>query len=189
MKYIILSIIFITLSGCSSNPSFIPTHSVGCVSLDKLNNSHTPVDIYPGYAECVIENNIDDSARLFMLAGAYGRYDIYRVTDRSAHQSVRVLLMMAREEVKRDLNEETITTYTKKLKERLQGNKEFKDNLCTQIFEFGHPEYHPAYMIQHGINAAINALNMTNNSSINTDIDPDSLWKQAVTDYMRCTNL
>ncbi len=156
-------------------------YAIGCVPLTKLTNRHTPADIYPAFAKCIEENNLEDGARLFFLAGTYGRFDILRVTDKSAHQAIPALQFMSF----RNINKDKRKTFMRKLKkEIIKNNYKEKSKICTEIKEFGYPKYYPSYMVQHGLNA----FQSKNDNAIKYDFDAEYIWEQSLNGYMHCNN-
>ena len=69
------------------------THDLGCIAIEQVSNKYTPADLYKAYGRCVQANDFDKAITLFIIAGAYGHFDQMRVTDVSAHQAVKVLIM------------------------------------------------------------------------------------------------
>lgn len=154
---------------------------VGCVPLTTLNNKYTPADIYPAFAKCVEENNLVNGARLFFLAGTYGRFDILRVTDRSARQAIPALQATSF----RNINKAKRNAFMRKLKkEMVKNNQKEKLKICTELKEFGYPQYYPSYMIQHGLNA----FQPKNDNTIKDNFDAEDAWEKSLNGYMHCNN-
>lgn len=155
---------------------------VACVPLDQIENKYTPADLYPGFIQCVKEDNMKNGARLFFLAGTYGRFDSLRVVDRTAHQATSALLYINY----RKIEKETVNNFMKKLKTKiLANNSEELKKMCLEIKEFGPPDYYPRYMVQHGMKA----LDKNNDNPLVDDFDVDEGWIAALTGYMHCKNL
>lgn len=150
-----------------------------CVEISEITNEHNPADILHGMEKCIEQKDFRKAARLFAIAGVYGRYDSYRVKDKSAHQALIVLqqsvLMNISEEDKNNIIAELTQTIEK-------DSKEIKE-VCQEIQKIGIPKYYPKYMIQHGIQAFTN----TEEDGINKDFNSEESWKLALESYLHCS--
>lgn len=156
------------------------TKPVGCVTLDKLDNTYTPADLYPGMAKCLEMSEYKKAAYLFAIAGVFGRFDVYRVSDRTAHQATRVLLI----QTFGTLSMEKKQAFRKVLHGMFNKGSASLKSTCAQIDKIGHPTYYPAYMIQHGMNA------FTGNAkqdALVKDFDAKQAWRKALESYMHCS--
>src|SRR5690349_21994397 len=70
--------------------SFAP---LGCVGIADLSNRNTPADITPAVRKCIDAGDYVRAADMFAVAGVYGRFDMLRVSDTTAHQALIVLQM------------------------------------------------------------------------------------------------
>lgn len=61
-------------------------YDLGCVGAEKLENKHTPSDLFKALIKCTEQEKYKEGAFLFALGGVYGRFDSLRVTDQTAHQ-------------------------------------------------------------------------------------------------------
>lgn len=154
------------------------THDIGCASSSKLINKYTPADLYRGLAACIQNNNFKDGAFLFAIAGVYGRFDTFRVADKSAHQAISVLQM------------NTLTTLDKAKRDSLSAEvKKFASDpaklqtTCNKIRKIGSPDYHPRYMIQHGMSAFTGGA--ANNGLIE-NFNVKDAWEKALDSYLHC---
>ena len=93
------------------------------------------------------------SAQLFLLARIYGSYDISRVADSTSYQIIGILVKNSFKSmgenagsIEHEINNELI--------KKPETFKEF----CKIVKNIGKPNYHPTYMINHGMNAMQNGL-------------------------------
>ncbi|MEL7797677.1 hypothetical protein V6D52_14175 [Idiomarina loihiensis] len=123
-------------------------HDVGCIKYIEAKNIYTPADLFKSSAACANQNNVKDAARLFLLARIYGSYDIKRVSDSSAHQGIMVLVQNTFADMGENAN-----SVEQEINENLIGkDKEFSE-FCRVVKSIGKPNYHPQYMISHGMGA------------------------------------
>ena len=122
---------------------------LGCVDIDSISNIHNPVDLYSGFTQCLEVNNYEVAVQLFVLAEAYGRFDILRVKDETAHQALQVIQIHAFSSLSQNQKDSLRVIMEQEYE---QGSQNLKNN-CTKIREIGPPSYHPTYMIQHGLAA------------------------------------
>lgn len=150
---------------------------IGCIDSTMASNTYTPADLYQGVAACVSADDLESGAVLYALAGAYGRFDTLRVTDRSAHQAIPVLQMQALGTLPKeraDRFRKTIMTMTED-PARLQA-------LCIEIRRIGSPDYVPRYMVQHGMGA----FSANGGSGLDEAFDATAGWEQALSSYLHC---
>ena len=148
-----------------------------CVDLSEVTNEHNPADILNGMKKCMELKDYKNVARLFAIAGVYGKYDTYRVKDESAHQAIFVL----QQNIILNFNE----AEQKSLMESL--NKELADpislnEICQAIRKIGPPKYYPKYMVQHGIQA----FTENNGNGLIEEFNSDESWNLALKSYLHC---
>ena len=147
-----------------------------CVEISEITNEHNPADILHGMGKCIEQKDFGKAARLFAIAGVYGKYDSYRVKDKSAHQALIVL----QQNILMDISEDDKNNMIAELKKTLEkGSSELK-NVCQEIQKVGIPKYHPKYMIQHGIQAFIE----TDGNGLVEDVNSKESWKLALESYL-----
>ncbi|MDG6882426.1 Uncharacterised protein [Phocoenobacter uteri] len=148
---------------------------IGCISIDELKNTHTPADIFTGVQECVLKEDYAKAVDLYFVARTYGYFDTKRVTDKSSHQAVRVLLINTFSNIDGIKRE--------KMSQNLKAS--FKENslLCNKLEKIGKPNYYPRYMIQHGLNAF---LGNADKSPLASPFDADKEWKASLQEYLKC---
>lgn len=156
-------------------------NDIGCVGAPKLNNTYTPADLYRGLTKCIEAANYRDGVLMFALAGAYGRFDTFRVTDGTAHQAVMALQMKyigAQPEDKQAAFKQNLV--------KTLGNPEGMAATCKQIAQIGAPNYYPSYMIQHGMGAFTKS---GADSTLAAGFDAREAWKKARDTYLHCPDL
>jgi len=147
-----------------------------CVDLSEVTNEHNPADILHGMRKCIELKDYKNAASLFAIAGVYGRYDTYRVKDKSAHQALLVL----QQNVTLDLNEEDKKYLMEHIKELMEPSS--LNAICQAIRKIGPPNYHPRYMIQHSITAFLE----NEDNGLNEIFDSEESWKLTLKNYLRC---
>lgn len=80
-------------AGLQAAGQLSPTHELGCLSLDQIKPIYTGADLYHAIRECLDKDEFDPAAQLFALAGAYGRFDIQRITDKTVSGGLTILMM------------------------------------------------------------------------------------------------
>lgn len=151
---------------------------LACVSLAEVTNENNPADILTGMGKCIALQEYKNAARLFAIAGVYGRFDIYRVKDKSAHQALLVLqqtILMNLEEKERDALVDV-------LKKEFEPSSTNLKEICQAIRKIGAPKYYPKYMIQHGISAFTDAQG----DGLVENFDSAASWEKALKDYLHC---
>ena len=155
------------------------TKPVGCVTLDKLDNTFTPADLYPAVASCIRQGDYDNGAQLFAIAGVFGRFDVYRVADKTSHQGLRVLLI----NTFGPLDFEKKQAFQKTLQIQFKKDSKSLRNICNKIDKIGHPGYYPKYMIMHGMNAI---TGNPNKDVMVKDFNAKHAWMSALDTYLHC---
>ena len=149
-----------------------------CVEISEITNKHNPADILNGMERCIKKKEFDKAAKLFAIAGVYGKYDSYRVKDKSAHQALLVL----QQKVLLNVNEDEKNNVIASLKKVLKKGSEELNQVCQEIRKVGAPKYHPKYMIQHGIQAFIKK----DGNGLTENFKSGESWKLALKSYLHC---
>jgi TPR repeat protein len=161
--------------------------SIGCIGRDGLNGQLTPIELYKDVASCIDQQKYDEGLFLSALAGAYGRFDILRVKDATAHDVAYLLPEM----YLKPLDQTKVAAFRERVKQ-MNGNDSLKAKYCSDLESMSPPAYFPTYMISHGLAAYWNALGAplpgTNpgNNPLVSPFDAAKAWKQAVDDYLQC---
>ncbi|WP_461587785.1 hypothetical protein [Winogradskyella sp.] len=154
------------------------TKPCDCVEISEITNAHNPADILHGMGKCIEEKEFYKAARLFAIAGVYGKFDSYRVKDKSAHKALYVLQQNTMLKVAEEDKNVLIAELQKTLKEESEELKE----VCKAIRAIGMPNYHPTYMIQHGMQAFL----QTEGDGLVEDFDAEASWQLALSTYLHC---
>lgn len=154
--------------------SFSP---IGCVDLAGVESTQTPADLYPAVRLCIDGDDLDRGARLFALAGVYGRFDMMRVRDESAHQAIAAL----QRENLGSLSSERAQAFQHHLAEKFAAASDALRELCEEIERVGPPRYEPIYMVQHGMEA----FGQPGEGRSRTT-DPAAGWDEALSGYLGC---
>ena len=154
------------------------TKPISCRSLDGLDNTYTPADLFPGARDCIAHDRYAEAAELSALAGIYAAFDASRVTDQSAGQAGKVLIMTTLGSVadtKRKLFENAVVG--------LHSDPKALGRLCERIRKIGYPSYYPEYMIMHGIRAFTGD---PHKDALKSQLDPKATWIGLQTSYLNC---
>jgi hypothetical protein len=154
------------------------TKPISCRSLGGLDNTFTPADLYPGVKDCVDQDRYAEATDLAALAGIYGAFDASRVTDESAGQASKVLIMTTLGSVadsKRKLFQNAVLG--------MHSDPKALSRLCGRIRKIGFPRYYPKYMIMHGIRAFTGD---PNKDALKSQFDPKATWIALQTSYLNC---
>lgn len=151
------------------------TKPLSCVSLAEVTADHNPVDLIAGVAKCIEEKSYSQAADLYTTAMTYGYYDTLRVSDQTAHQALMVTRMNAFAQAKQaDLVA---------LQDAIAARLEVPE-LCQQLTALGAPQYHPDYMIQHGMEA-FSAMPEEKGGLV-ADFDAAAAWRHALQTVPKC---
>lgn len=121
----------------------------GCIELSEVTNQNNPADILAGMKKCIELKQFDKAARMFAISGVYGKYDSYRVKDKTAHQALLVL----QQDILLKIDESDKKNLIDHLQNELKSGSKELNAICEAIQKIGAPKYFPKYMIQHGIQA------------------------------------
>lgn len=148
-----------------------------CIGLEAARPTYNPVDLYRAARVCIQAGRFDPAVRLFLLANVFGRYDMLRVADSTAHQAITVARMSIFGDLPKDAGDAFQTTAKAMIEDPQQ-----QAQLCTRFRRIGPPTYHPRYMIQHGMGAFMGGQG----NGLVKDFDPAAAWAKVLGDYMHC---
>lgn len=148
-----------------------PKNDVGCIKFGEVRNFYTPADLFKSSVACANTGNAKDAARLFLFARIYGSYDMARVSDISAHQSIIVLIQHAFSAMGTYAN-----SVEKEINDNLIGKPEEFSEFCGVIKKIGKPNYHPQYMINHGMDA----FTGTKGDGLIENFNEEQVWLQTL---------
>lgn len=151
---------------------------LGCVNLSDVTSDNNPADILNGMEKCIELGEYEKAAKLFAIAGVYGKYDTFRVKDKSAHQAILVL----QQNILLNVNETDKNNLMKSLEKELELGSENLNIICQTIQKVGIPEYYPKYMVQHGIQAFLD----NDGDGLNEEFDSKESWNLALKNYIHC---
>lgn len=191
-QFIFLCLFVGLLSACGSNPSkpqstnyttegnLEVTKSGKCVDLKSIDNTWTPADMTASEADCIRKGDYANAFDLSMAASVYGRYDALRVADQSAHQAVQVLLMNAMSSAD-EQHQEGMREYAEQRMAEVQDSRMMP--ICDEMKALGRPDYHPRYMIQHGMGA----FSGQQGNGLVRGFNANKAWQTVLNDYMNCS--
>lgn len=150
---------------------------LGCLKIEALRNTYTAADLYQSIKACVKQDDLESAIYSSILANVYGRYDSMRVSDPSAHQAPAALRMQLQisltEEQKKLFNTQVSATWNDPAK---------RVKICGRIREVGPPNYHPTYMIQHGMSA----FTGSKGNGLVADFDSAAAWEKVLETSLHC---
>lgn len=152
-------------------------HNLGCIQFNDASPKYNPVDLFRAAKVCLDSERFEAAFELVRLAGVYGRFDVLRVADSTAHQAVTVARMVVFESVPEDVKSkfyEVAKTHTYSAEERAI--------LCQSLKTLGPPTYRPTYMTKHGMSAFL----APNGTGVVKDFDPDRAWAEVLKSYVKC---
>jgi hypothetical protein len=159
------------------------TYLLGCIELKAAKSVYNPVDLFRASRACIAVQRYDDAVRLFGLARAFGRYDMKRVADSTAHQAV----SMAQLTIFDGLPDSEMQKFNATFKELLSDDVK-KTDYCVEVARIGPPSYMPRYMIQHGMSAFFSGMNAGGGvkNGLVENFDSKSAWDETLTLYLKC---
>lgn len=149
-----------------------------CLGSRQVVTRYMPLDLYRSAALCMQQNKRDEAVFLYGVAGSEGRFDVQRVTDRTAHQVVNFLGAI----FIKQLGEPAGASFSQHMQARL-GDKVARKAFCSELKKQPPPSYHPAYMLNHGMQAFLSAESA---SAVQALPDAQKAWSGAVDTYMDC---
>lgn len=152
-------------------------HPLECISSDQAKNIYTPADLYKAVAKCMNADKFKEGLYLYALAGVYGRFDTLRVSDSTAHQALLVLQMQEFDGIAESRKDRLMEEAKK-----MAGDKNELNSTCSKIRELGPPNYHPDYMIQHGMSAFTGG----HGDGLAPNFDSKASWEKSLDTYLHC---
>ena len=138
-------------------------------------SARPPVDLIAGVAQCIEQENYPQAAELYTMAMTYGFYDTLRVSDQTAHQALMVVRMNAFTKAQQS----ELVELQDAIAARLEAPE-----LCEQLQAIGKPQYHPDYMIEHGMEA-FSAMPEEKGGLV-ADFDAQAAWQHALQTVPKC---
>ena len=148
-----------------------------CVPITSVKTNYTPADLYKAAAKCILDDRESEGVPLYAVAEVYGRFDISRVADQTAHQAIQVLTQREFG----DLPQDKKASFGEEIS-RIADAPEQLAKLCQQIRALGPPTYYPRYMIQHGLDA----FKARKDDGLVQGFDQSIAWNQALEQHLHC---
>ncbi|WP_115718968.1 hypothetical protein [Gallaecimonas mangrovi] len=167
-----------TEPGKASSGSVEAKSQPACMPLAAIASTTTPAVIYPAVADCVKAGHYNEAVPLFAVAGAFGRFDQLRVTDKTAWQAIRMLEVRTFS----DLAAGERSAFRQALAQELNTEAPDFKKLCVAVARLGPPTYTPTYMTKRGIQT----VNNTGNGKLKSDFNAEKGWQQALRGYLHC---
>ena len=152
-------------------------HDIGCTGLEGLTNQFTPADIYLGVSKCLAAGEYQKAGSMNWMASVYGKFDMLRVAENSAHQALEMMKM----NYFSNLDEKTMTDYATAMKKIT----DMSALACPTLKSIGKPDYHPIYMIQHGLKTFYDD---PNDDGLVAGFDGDVAWQDILDNYAKCSS-
>jgi hypothetical protein len=153
------------------------THDLGCIAGAQIRNEYTPPDLMRAFVKCAHAARYDDALLLFMIAGAYARFDTMRVPDATAHDAFAVLMTNATDD-ESDAEKKGVLASLEIYKDKASA---LFAGVCAAAVRLGPPNYAPDYMTRHGMGAFLGG-----GSAAPADFDAHEAWKKAADTYLHC---
>ena len=115
---------------------------------------------------------------MFAIAGVYGKYDSYRVKDKTAHQA----LMVLQQTFLLNMSEKDQNKLMKSVEKQFRSGSAQLTSICKAIQNVGIPKYYPRYMIQHGIQA----FTENEGNGLIQEFNSVDSWNQSLQNYLHC---
>lgn len=167
------------ITNYESEGNLAPTHKVGCIQLKETRREYTPADLAVAVVKCADRKEYDMAVDLFILMQLRAVYDTKRVKDRSAHQAGAVLALQIRNTLGAARLKKLQAAFDKFGGDNSPRHKAF----CALMKRQGPPEYHPAYMIQHGMTA----FTGRDGNGLIRGFRPQKAWRDLLKGYMKCS--
>lgn len=151
---------------------------LACVALSEVTNENNPADILHGMQKCIELKDYQKAAKLFAIAGVYGKFDSFRVKDKTAHQALLVL----QQNIFFNIDEAQRNALMAQLEKELKLGSDNLNETCLAIQKIGAPKYFPKYMIQHGIQTFLKQ----DGNGLNEKFDSQASWNLALKTYLHC---
>jgi len=127
--------------------NLVRTHRLGCIEIEDVTNSHTPVDLSTAVARCANRGKFEQAIQLFFVYSVYGYFDQRRMKDQTAASAIGALNYSTFESVN-ERQRDGMQMAAKKLGD--PSGSLFNDT-CAATERLGPPNYVPFYMLAHGM--------------------------------------
>ncbi len=154
------------------------TYEAECAPFPVSNNAMSPEDLYKAMAACVRQQNYKNATLLVALAGVNARYDVQRVSDRTAHKADNYLRSKAVAELSKP--QQAMLSDAVQLEMNSPDNRSI---ICGAMERLGPPQYFPEYMLRYGMSSLVKS---GGTSGLVPDFDSDTAWRIALNSYLYC---
>jgi len=149
----------------------------GCITLDAAKPQYNPVDLFKVVRACIAANRFKDAVWINLLAMTYGRFDMQRVADPTAHQAITVAQMQIFGDVSA-ADRQTFNEFGK----RTAIDPQAQGEICSAMGRLGPPAYFPRYMIMHGMGA----FSSHGGDGLVVGFDPAKAWTGILVAGRKC---
>ena len=149
-----------------------------CVSADQSDAMVSPADLAETILACFEEGQDDRAAELLIMMQLRTKFDAARVADKTAKLGGQVLSLTLRQKAGPEWKGRINPAAGALLR---PGSERFVD-FCALMRRQGPPQYHPDYMIQHGMKAG----RETGEDELVAGFDAEAEWAGLVGSYLRC---
>ena len=167
-----------TVTNYSTADNLASSNPLACVDLSEVTPDYSAADIFEGIKTCLKEKDFKKAVALYGIGAAYGVFDTRRVKDKTAHQAFSVLSM----ETFGTLDEESAELMKAEMDVLSNQENETRPAFCSALKKIGPPEYHPTYMISHGMGA----FTGSDGNGLVEDFDSEAVWNDVIKNYMKC---
>jgi len=167
-------------AGLQAAGQLAPSHDIGCPPIQALKSQYTAADLYSATRKCLDRNQFDMAAPLFAVAGAYGRFDSARITDKTVSGGISILIMNTADGLT-DEQKKGFQTAVMSLHDDPRKHAAF----CTQIAKLGPPNYIPTYLTSHGLGVTDGRKSDQNGLAV--DFDRNGTWATLLSEGLLCT--
>ena len=186
MNKLVISLIALSLISCSQESKIVNVKIKGsleskqplsCINISKLNNTHTPADMFVGIEECIKNDEYDKAVNLLFVASSYGKYDSLRVKDRTSHQAIPML----KRKTMQNVDKKKVDLFRNEFSLRAKDSALNKVN-CNSLISLGTPNYSPEYMMKHGMSKFTGK-----GGGLVADFEPSVAWAKVIKDFAKCS--
>lgn len=124
---------------------------------------------------CLDDKHFNKAANLYILGMSYGYFDSKRVSDKTSHQVVMILMRNAFRGQNKEIRKSIKHNITKTLKDNSE--------ICQEIRKIGPPSYNPKYMLSHGMS---NFVGSATKSGFVDGFDENKVWQETITKIVKC---
>jgi len=149
-----------------------------CIPLGMTKNILTPPDLFKRVSACIAQENYDEAARLYALAGIYSIFDAQRIADKRAVRERKVLIASTFSAISSDRK-----TRFAEAQKRLGRNPASRVKLCNDVKRIGMPGYFPNYLITYNRSTPANTGSQ---QMLMRNFNPEKEWKTLRTLYLGC---